>query len=128
MAGPRMPGAPHRSNCLQGAGPASAGESGARSQRQRGRGARVAIAGQARQCRADPQSARLGLSLGRSEIRVSSSISRQLVLWLAVPLMLLALCGALVHYFNSVAPGVISSDRRLRDAAAALMERIEIDR
>jgi hypothetical protein len=47
----------------------------------------------------------------RSEIRVSSSISRQLVFWLAVPLMLLALCGALVHYFNSVAPGVISSDR-----------------
>jgi len=28
--------------------------------------------------------------------------------------MLLALCGALVHYFNNVAPGVISSDRRLK--------------
>jgi two-component system sensor histidine kinase TctE len=59
---------------------------------------------------------------------VTSSISRQLVLWLAVPLMLLALCGALVHYFNSVAPGVIGRDQRLRDAAAALMARIEIDR
>jgi two-component system sensor histidine kinase TctE len=35
---------------------------------------------------------------------MTSSISRQLVFWLAVPLMLLALCGALVHYFNSVAP------------------------
>jgi len=35
--------------------------------------------------------------------------------------MVLALCGALVHYFNSVAPGVISSDRRLKEAANALM-------
>src|SRR5450631_4140418 len=126
MADPRMPGAPYRSNRLQGAGPASAGRSGARSQRQCRRGARIAIAGQARQCRADPQLARLGLSAGRSEIRVSSSISRQLVLWLAVPLMLLALCGALVHYFNSVAPGVIGSDRRLKEAANALMAHIVI--
>jgi two-component system, OmpR family, sensor histidine kinase TctE len=52
---------------------------------------------------------------------VRPSISRQLVLWLAVPLTLLALCGALAHYFNSVAPAVISSDRRLKDAAAAVM-------
>ena len=58
---------------------------------------------------------------------MSSSISRQLVFWLAVPLMLLALCGALVHYFNSVAPGVISSDRRLRDAATALMARLTVE-
>jgi two-component system, OmpR family, sensor histidine kinase TctE len=58
---------------------------------------------------------------------VSSSISRQLVFWLAVPLMLLALCGALVHYFNSVAPGVISSDRRLREAANALMARLMVE-
>jgi two-component system sensor histidine kinase TctE len=58
---------------------------------------------------------------------VSSSISRQLVLWLAVPLMLLALCGALVHYFNSVAPGVISSDRRLKEAANALMARLQTE-
>jgi two-component system, OmpR family, sensor histidine kinase TctE len=40
--------------------------------------------------------------------------------------MLLALCGALVHYFNSVAPGVIDSDRRLRGAANALMARVQV--
>jgi two-component system sensor histidine kinase TctE len=40
--------------------------------------------------------------------------------------MLLALCGALVHYFNSVAPGVISSDRRLKEAANALMAHVVI--
>ncbi|MDP8986167.1 MAG: sensor histidine kinase [Pseudomonadota bacterium] len=57
---------------------------------------------------------------------MNASISRALVLWLAVPLMLLALCGALVHYFNSVAPSVISSDRRLKEAASALMAHIEI--
>jgi two-component system sensor histidine kinase TctE len=57
---------------------------------------------------------------------VTSSISRQLIFWLAVPLMLLALCGALVHYFNSVAPGVISSDRRLREAANAVMAHVLI--
>jgi two-component system sensor histidine kinase TctE len=55
---------------------------------------------------------------------VNSSISRRLILWLAVPLMLLALCGALVHYFNNVAPGVISSDRRLKDAASAVMAHV----
>ncbi len=58
---------------------------------------------------------------------MSSSISRQLVLWLAVPLMLLALCGALVHYFNSVAPAVISSDRRLKEAANVLMARLQTE-
>jgi two-component system, OmpR family, sensor histidine kinase TctE len=57
---------------------------------------------------------------------VTSSISRQLIFWLAVPLMLLALCSALVHYFNSVAPGVISSDRRLKEAANALMAHVVI--
>jgi two-component system sensor histidine kinase TctE len=57
---------------------------------------------------------------------VSSSISRQLVLWLAVPLMLLALCGALVHYFNTVAPGVVSSDKRLKSAANALTSRLQV--
>lgn len=56
---------------------------------------------------------------------MSSSISRQLVFWLAVPLMLLALCGALVHYFNHVAPGVISSDKRLKDATNVLMARLQ---
>ena len=58
---------------------------------------------------------------------MTSSISRRLILWLAVPLMLLALCGALVHYFNTVAPGVISSDRRLKDAANALMAHLRIE-
>lgn len=38
--------------------------------------------------------------------------------------MLMALCGALVHYFNSVAPGMISSDRRLKDAANSLMAHV----
>ncbi|HWG70331.1 MAG TPA: sensor histidine kinase N-terminal domain-containing protein, partial [Steroidobacteraceae bacterium] len=57
---------------------------------------------------------------------MTSSISRQLIFWLAVPLMVLALCGALVHYFNSVAPGVISSDRRLKEAANALMAHVSI--
>ena len=58
---------------------------------------------------------------------MSSSISRQLVLWLAVPLMLLALCGALLHYFNNVAPSVIGRDQRLREASNALMARIEVN-
>jgi two-component system, OmpR family, sensor histidine kinase TctE len=40
--------------------------------------------------------------------------------------MLMALCGALVHYFNNVAPSVISSDRRLKEAANALMARVLI--
>jgi len=40
--------------------------------------------------------------------------------------MLLALCGALVHYFNNVAPGVISSDRRLKEASNALMQRVQV--
>lgn len=57
---------------------------------------------------------------------MTSSISRQLVFWLAVPLMLLALCGALVHYFNSIAPGVIDSDRRLKEAANAVMAHVLI--
>ena len=57
---------------------------------------------------------------------MNSSISRRLILWLAVPLMLLALCGALVHYFNNIAPGVISSDRRLKEAANALMAHLSI--
>jgi two-component system, OmpR family, sensor histidine kinase TctE len=57
---------------------------------------------------------------------VSSSISRQLIFWLAVPLMLLALCGALVHYFNRLAPDVISSDRRLKAATNALMAHVVV--
>jgi two-component system, OmpR family, sensor histidine kinase TctE len=58
---------------------------------------------------------------------VRPSISRQLVLWLAIPLMLLALCGGLVHYLNSVAPGVISSDRRLKDATTAVMAHLHVE-
>jgi two-component system sensor histidine kinase TctE len=58
---------------------------------------------------------------------VRSSISRQLVLWLAIPLMLLALCGGLVHYLSSVAPGVISSDRRLKDATAAIIAHLHVE-
>lgn len=57
---------------------------------------------------------------------MSSSISRRLVLWLAVPLMLLGLLSALAHYFNSVAPNIISSDRRLKESANALMARVQI--
>ncbi len=57
---------------------------------------------------------------------MSSSISRQLILWLAIPLMLVALCGALIHYFNNVAPVVIGSDRRLKDAANALMAHVAV--
>ena len=57
---------------------------------------------------------------------MTSSISRQLVFWLAVPLMLLALCGALVHYFNNIAPSVISSDRRLKEATNALIAHVTI--
>jgi two-component system sensor histidine kinase TctE len=49
-----------------------------------------------------------------------TSISRTLVFWLAVPLTLLALAGALLHYFNNVAPQVISTDRRLKDAESSL--------
>jgi two-component system sensor histidine kinase TctE len=55
---------------------------------------------------------------------MTSSISRRLVIWLAVPLMVLALCGALVHYLNNIAPGVLDSDRRLREASNALMARM----
>ncbi len=57
---------------------------------------------------------------------MSASISRRLVFWLAVPLMLLALCGALIHYLNDLAPGVISSDRRLKQATAALMAHVRV--
>jgi two-component system sensor histidine kinase TctE len=48
-----------------------------------------------------------------------------LVLWLAVPLMLLALCGALVHYVNNVTPSVMNSDRRLKDVTNTLMAHVQ---
>jgi two-component system, OmpR family, sensor histidine kinase TctE len=41
--------------------------------------------------------------------------------------MLVALCGALIHYFNNIAPGVISSDRRLKDAANSLMAHVAVN-
>ncbi|MDP9088669.1 MAG: sensor histidine kinase [Pseudomonadota bacterium] len=57
---------------------------------------------------------------------MTSSISRQLILWLTIPLMLVAVCGALIHYLNNVAPVVISSDRRLKDAANSLMAHVVV--
>lgn len=58
---------------------------------------------------------------------MSSSISRQLVFWLAVPLTLLALCGGLVHYLNDVAPDAISSDQRLKDGARAVAAHLQFE-
>jgi two-component system sensor histidine kinase TctE len=55
-----------------------------------------------------------------------TSISRRLIFWLAVPLMLMAFIGALMHYFNNIAPSVISSDHRLKDAAAAVMSHVTV--
>jgi two-component system sensor histidine kinase TctE len=57
---------------------------------------------------------------------VSSSISRQLIFWLAIPLLLVASCGALVHYLNNVAPARMNSDLRLKEASTALMARTQI--
>ena len=55
-----------------------------------------------------------------------TSISRRLIFWLAIPLMLMASTGALVHYFNNIAPSVRSSDRRLKDAANAIMTHVVV--
>jgi len=55
-----------------------------------------------------------------------TSISRRLIFWLAVPLMLMAFIGALMHYFYNIAPSVISSDHRLKDAAAAVMSHVTV--
>src|SRR5258707_14755370 len=126
MAGARVSGAAHGIDRLQGTPATGGGQSGPRRHAQRGGSPCLSIAGQARPRRRRPQPAGPGLPPRRSQIRVTSSISRQLIFWLAVPLMLLALCGALVHYFNSVAPGVISSDRRLKEAANALMAHVLI--
>ena len=41
--------------------------------------------------------------------------------------MLLALCGGLVHYFNNVAPGVINSDRLLKDAVNAVIAHLRAE-
>jgi two-component system, OmpR family, sensor histidine kinase TctE len=53
-----------------------------------------------------------------------TSISRQLIFWLAIPLMLMALCGALVQYINGIAPSVVSSDRRLKETSALIMSHL----
>jgi two-component system sensor histidine kinase TctE len=53
-----------------------------------------------------------------------TSISRRLIFWLAIPLMLMALCGALVQYFNSIAPSVLSSDRRLKEASNLIISNL----
>ena len=53
-----------------------------------------------------------------------TSISRQLIFWLAIPLMLMALFGALVQYFNVIAPSVLSSDRRLKEASNSIMSHL----
>jgi two-component system sensor histidine kinase TctE len=41
--------------------------------------------------------------------------------------MLVASCGALLHYLNNVAPAMISTDLRLKEAAAALMARTQVN-
>jgi two-component system, OmpR family, sensor histidine kinase TctE len=38
--------------------------------------------------------------------------------------MLMALCGALVQYFNSIAPSVLSSDRRLKEASNLIISNL----
>src|SRR5882757_8254972 len=126
MAGARVSGAAHGTDRLQGTPAAGGGESRPRRHAQCGRSPYLSIAGQARHRRHRPELAGPGLPPRRSKTRVTSSISRQLIFWLAVPLMVLALCGALVHYFNSVAPGVISSDRRLKETTNALMRRVQV--
>src|SRR5260221_13068255 len=126
MVGARVSGATHGIDRLQGTPATGGGESRPRRHAQCRRSPHFSIAGQARHRRRRPQPAGPGLPPRRSQIRVTSSISRQLIFWLAVPLMLLALCGALVHYFNSLAPGVISSDRRLKEAANAFMAHVLI--
>ena len=40
--------------------------------------------------------------------------------------MLVALCGALIHYMNNVAPTMIGTDQRLKDASSALMSHLQI--
>ncbi len=61
---------------------------------------------------------------------MNTSIGRRLVFWLAVPLTVLALCGALARYWGIVAPRVATVDARLRRQAETLIRglRIEHDR
>src|SRR4030081_3549902 len=126
MAGARVPGAAHRLDRLQGTAAASGRESRPGHHPERRGSPYLSTARQTRASGHRPQPAGLGLPPRRSQIRVTASISRRLIFWLAVPLMLLALCGALVHYFNRVAPDVLSSDRRLKAATNALMSHLGI--
>src|ERR1700686_2808740 len=104
MVGARMLGAARWIDRLQGAPAAGRRRPGSRRHAERRGSPHLPPARKARSSRRHPQPASLGIPLGRREARVTSSISRQLILWLAIPLMLVALCGALVHYFNDVAP------------------------
>ncbi len=58
---------------------------------------------------------------------MNTSISRRLVFWLAVPLTVLALCGALARYWGSLVPRVASVDARLRRSAGNLAGRLRIE-
>ena len=57
---------------------------------------------------------------------MTPSVSRRLLLWLAVPLTLLALAGGLASYFITVAPLLHSSELRLTAAAGALSARLAV--
>ena len=59
---------------------------------------------------------------------MSASIGRRLVFWLAVPLTVLALCGALARDWGIVAPRVATVDARLRRQAETLIRGLRIDR
>src|SRR5664279_6599727 len=126
MVAARVFGAPRRLDRLQGAPAAGLDRSGSRCHGECRGSAHFSTACQTGARCAHPQSAGLGIPARRSEARVTSSISRQLIIWLTIPLLLVALCGALVHYFNNVAPGVIGSDRRLKEAANALMAHVVV--
>ena len=58
---------------------------------------------------------------------MNTSISRRLVFWLAVPLTLLALCGALARYWGALAPQVATVDYRLRRSAETLTRRLRVE-
>jgi two-component system sensor histidine kinase TctE len=57
---------------------------------------------------------------------MTPSVSRRLLLWLAVPLTLLALAGGLASYFITVAPLLHNSEVRLTGAARALTARLVV--
>ncbi len=59
---------------------------------------------------------------------MNPSIGRRLVFWLAVPLTVLALCGALARYWGTVVPRVASVDARLRRQAETLARGLRIER